>query len=84
MIQDGLMDEKYKLVTFGLDGTHCPIWKKYYEKITKFHSYKNKDSAYNVLAMMLTNGFWCYVGQPVPAGSTNDLGSINKNINFKK
>ena len=26
---------------------------------------------------MLTNGFWCYVGTPVPAGSTNDLGLFN-------
>lgn len=38
---------------------------------------KKKESAYNVLTMMLSNGFWCYVGKPIPAGSTNDLGLAN-------
>ena len=26
---------------------------------------------------MLTNGFWAWVGNPVPAGTTNDIGLFN-------
>ena len=63
MISKGEIDEKYHLVTFGLDGTHCPIWQKWYEDEKKMYSYKLKDSGYNILTMMLTNGFWCYLGK---------------------
>ena len=34
--------------------------------------------------MMLSNGFWCYVGTPVPAGSTNDIGVLNTEWNSIK
>ena len=27
---------------------------------------------------MLTDGFWCYIGKPISAGSTNDLGLFNQ------
>ena len=53
MIDAGKMDKEFYGVTFGLDCTHCPIWKKHYEDEKKLYSYKLKDSGYNVLVSLL-------------------------------
>ena len=53
MIETNQMDRKYDLVTFGLDGTHCPIWKKGRENYKKLYSYKKKDTGYNILVRVI-------------------------------
>jgi len=90
MIEKGEMDEKYKLVTVSLDGTHNLITKAK-KKDKKLWSYKLKDLAYNILVLavlylffvhlshffqliMLCNGWWVWVGNPVGASETNDIG----------
>ena len=49
MISEDKMDKKYKRVTFGMDGTHCPIWVKAKESKKEWWSYKKRNWGYNVL-----------------------------------
>lgn len=88
MIHKGEVDEKYDTVTLSIDGTHNLI-RRSKSHSQQLYSYKTKDTAYNILVklsifsqqlVMLMNGWWIWIGNPVGASETNDIGLAKKEI----